>query len=101
MTADLDDLYQLMTDRLTLLRQERTELEEILAFYAKVLAAQQQTQQQTAIPEIDLPEERLRLKVEEGFPLKGAFSEDLSPFDGRESSSGSSWKNFTGSNGFR
>ena len=78
MTADLDDLYQLMTDRLTLLRQERTELEEILAFYAKVLAAQQQTQQQTAIPEIDLPEERLRLKVEEGFPLidRGDFQVD-------------------------
>jgi FdhE protein len=69
MTADLDDLYQRMTSRLNQLRQERSELEEILDFYDKVLAAQQETQQQTAIPEIDLPEERLRLKVEEGFPL--------------------------------
>jgi FdhE protein len=69
MIADLDDLYQRMTDRLNLLRQERTDLEEILAFYDKVLTAQQQTQHETAIPEIDLPEERLRLKVEEGFPL--------------------------------
>jgi formate dehydrogenase maturation protein FdhE len=78
MTADLDDLYQRMTSRLNQLRQERSELEEILAFYDKVLTAQQETQQQTAIPEIDLPEERLRLKVEEGFPLidRGDFQVD-------------------------
>ena len=43
MTADLDDLYQRMTSRLNQLRQERSELEEILAFYDKVLAAQQET----------------------------------------------------------
>ena len=69
MTEPLDEFYRAMTSRLNQLRQERSELEEILAFYDKVLAAQQETQQQTTIPEIDLPEERLRLKVEEGFPL--------------------------------
>jgi FdhE protein len=69
MIESLDEFYQKMADRLRQLRQERSELEEILAFYDKVLTAQQQTQQETAIPEIDLPEERLRLKVEEGFPL--------------------------------
>lgn len=69
MIESLDEFYKKMADRLKQLRQERSELEEILAFYDKVLAAQQQTQQETAVPEIDLPEERLRLKVEEGFPL--------------------------------
>ena len=69
MIEPLDEFYKRMTHRLNQLRQERTELEEILAFYAKVLAAQKETQQETAIPEIDLPEDRLRLKVEEGFPL--------------------------------
>ncbi len=78
MIEPLDEFYKRMTHRLNQLRQERTELEEILAFYAKVLAAQQETQQETAIPEIDLPEDRLRLKVEEGFPLidRGDFQVD-------------------------
>jgi FdhE protein len=82
MIADLDDLYQRMTDRLNLLRQERTDLEEILAFYARVLKVQQQTQQETAIPAIDLPEEQLRLKIEEGFPLldRGNFQVDRDSF---------------------
>lgn len=71
MIEPLDEFYRRMTYRLNQLRQERSELEEILAFYDKVLAAQQQTQRETAIPEIDLSEERLRLKVEEGFPLLG------------------------------
>jgi FdhE protein len=74
----LDEFYQRMTYRLNQLRKERSELEEMLAFYDKVLAAQQQTQQQIAIPEIDLPEEQLRLKIEEGFPLldRGDFRVD-------------------------
>ncbi len=78
MIEPLDEFYKRMTHRLNQLRQERTELEEILAFYAKVLAAQKETQQETAIPEIDLPEDRLRLKVEEGFPLidRGDFQVD-------------------------
>jgi FdhE protein len=70
MTAiDLGDLYQHMTDRLNQLKQERTDHEEILAFYAKVLAAQQEAQQETPIPAIDLPEERVKIMIEEGFPL--------------------------------
>jgi FdhE protein len=78
MIEPLDEFYQRMTYRLNQLRKERSELEEILAFYDKVLAAQQQTQQQIAIPEIDLPEEQLRLKIEEGFPLldRGDFRVD-------------------------
>ncbi len=69
MTEDLDNLYKRMLERLYQLRQERTEHEEILAFYAKVLAAQREAQKDTSIPEIDLPEEQVKLKVEEGFPL--------------------------------
>jgi FdhE protein len=78
MIEPLDEFYQRMTYRLNQLRKERSELEEMLAFYDKVLAAQQQTQQQIAIPEIDLPEEQLRLKIEEGFPLldRGDFRVD-------------------------
>jgi FdhE protein len=82
MIEPLDEFYQRMTYRLNQLREERSELEEILAFYDKVLAAQQQTQRETAIPDIDLPEERLRLKVEEGFPLidRGDFQVDRDSF---------------------
>ena len=82
MIESLDEFYKKMAGRLKQLRQERSELEEILAFYDKVLAAQQQTQQETAVPEIDLPEERLRLKVEEGFPLidHGDFQVDRDSF---------------------
>ena len=69
MCADLDNLYQSMLQRLNQLREERTEHEEILAFYAKVLTAQRQAQKETTIPKIDLPEEHVNLKVEEGFPL--------------------------------
>ena len=76
MFAEIDDFYQRMKNRLEQCRKERTELEEILDFYSKVLSAQQEAQQKTPIPEIDLTEDRLNLKIEEGFPLMD--SEDFS-----------------------
>ncbi|UCG12124.1 MAG: formate dehydrogenase accessory protein FdhE [Deltaproteobacteria bacterium] len=69
MGADLNDLYQRVGDRLNLLRQKRIEHEEILAFYAKVLAAQQEAQRETKVPDVHLREDHLTVKVEEGFPL--------------------------------
>lgn len=70
MTAkDLDDLYQRMSDRLNQIKRQRSEHDEILSFYAKVLTAQHEAQQETIIPEIDLQEDRFKLKIEEGFPL--------------------------------
>jgi FdhE protein len=69
MIEPLNDFYNRMTDRLKQLRQERSELEEILSFYDKVLAAQQETQQQISVPEPDLTEDTVELKIEEGFPL--------------------------------
>lgn len=69
MFAEMDDLYKRMKSRLKQCREGRIELEEILAFYDKVLAAQHETQQETPIPEIDLTAEQIRLKIEEGFPL--------------------------------
>ena len=71
MFAEMDDFYQRMKNRLEQCRKDRSDLEEILAFYDKVLGAQHETQEETPIPEIDLPEERIKLKVEEGFPLVG------------------------------
>jgi FdhE protein len=69
MFAEMNDLYQRMKTRLEQCRKERTELEEILDFYGKVLSAQQEAQQETPIPEIDLAEERINLKIDEGFPI--------------------------------
>ncbi len=69
MSVEMDDLYQSMRNRLEQLREDRSEFEEILAFYAKVLTAQHEAQQEIAIPEIELPEDRIKLKIEEGFPL--------------------------------
>ena len=69
MLEPLNDFYKRMSDRLKRLRQERSELEEILSFYDKVLAAQQEAQQQISIPEPDLPEGTVELKIDEGFPL--------------------------------
>jgi len=78
MFAEMDDLYKRMKSRLKQCREGRIELEEILAFYDKVLAAQHEAQQETPIPEIDLTAEQIRLKIEEGFPLvdPGNFSVD-------------------------
>jgi FdhE protein len=78
MFAKMDDLYQRMKNRLEQCRKDRSELEEILAFYDKVLAAQHETQEQTPIPELDLSAEQIKLKIEEGFPLvdSGNFSVD-------------------------
>ena len=76
MFAEMDNFYQRTKNRLEQCRQERTELEEILDFYGKVLSAQQEAQQETPMPDIDLAEDRLNLKVEEGFPLMD--SEDFS-----------------------
>jgi formate dehydrogenase maturation protein FdhE len=47
MFAEMDDFYQRMKNRLEQCRKERTELEEILDFYGKVLSAQQEAQQET------------------------------------------------------
>ena len=83
MFAEMDDFYQRMKNRLEQCRKDRNELEEILAFYHKVLAAQHEAQQETPQPEIDLPEEQIRLKIEEGFPLVewGSFSVDTNSTD--------------------
>ncbi|MFP3869368.1 MAG: formate dehydrogenase accessory protein FdhE [Syntrophobacteria bacterium] len=83
MHADLDHLYQQMMDRLEQLRRERTEYKEILGFYAKVLSAQQEIQKETAAPEADLSEDRVRLKIGEGFSL---FERERLPVD-RETAS--------------
>jgi len=69
MIEALNDFYKKMTDRLKQLRQEKSELEEILSFYAKVLAAQQEMQERISVTEPDLPEDTAKLKIEEGFPL--------------------------------
>jgi FdhE protein len=78
MFAELDDFYQRMKSRLEQCRKDRNELEEILAFYDKVLAAQRETQEETPIPEIDLSADQIKLKIEQGFPLidSGNFSVD-------------------------
>lgn len=69
MSVEMDDLYQSMRNRLEQLREDRSEFEEILAFYAKVLTAQHEAQQEIGIPEIELSEDHIKLKIEEGFPL--------------------------------
>jgi FdhE protein len=69
MFVQMDELYQRMKDRLEQCRKESNQLEEVLTFYGKVLAAQHETQEETPIPEIALTEERIKLKIEEGFPL--------------------------------
>ena len=69
MFTEIDDFYQSMRTRLEQARRERSELDEILAFYAKVLDIQQEAQGETTIPEIELTEEHTKLKIEEGFPL--------------------------------
>ena len=69
MFVQMDELYQSMKNRLEHCRKESNELEEVLTFYGKVLAAQHETQEETPIPEIAFTEERIKLKIEEGFPL--------------------------------
>jgi len=69
MFAEMDDYYQRMKSRLEQCRKDRDELEEILAFYDKVLTAQHEVQEETPIPEIDLSAEQIKLKIEQGFPL--------------------------------
>ena len=69
MFAELDDFYQRMKNRLGQCRKDRKDLEEITAFYERVLAAQYEAQEETPIPEIDLAAEQIKLKIEEGFPL--------------------------------
>ena len=83
MFAEMDDLYQRMKNRLKQCRKERNELEEILAFYDKVLSAQHETQEETPLPEIDLAEEQIEVRMAEGFPLieSGNFSVDSKSSD--------------------
>ncbi|MEJ2363160.1 MAG: formate dehydrogenase accessory protein FdhE [Deltaproteobacteria bacterium] len=69
MFAELDDFYQRMKNRLGQCRKDRKGLEEIAAFYDKVLTAQHEAQEETPIPEIDLSAEQIEVKIEEGFPL--------------------------------
>jgi FdhE protein len=69
MIEDLDNVYVRMLERLKQLRRERAEHDEILAFYKKVLTAQREAQKETTIPEIDLPEEQVNLRKDEGFSL--------------------------------
>lgn len=84
MFAEMDGLYQRMKNRLEQCRTERTELKEILDFYDKVLNAQQEAQHKTPIPEIDLAEERLNLKIDGGFPVMDSedFSVDTDSLEG-------------------
>lgn len=78
MFAEMDDYYQRMKNRLKQCRGERNELEEILAFYEKILTAQHEAQEEVPIPEIGLTAQQITLKIEEGFPLigQGNFSVD-------------------------
>ena len=78
MFAEMDDFYERMKRRLEQCRKDRNELEEILAFYDKVLTAQHEAQEEIPMPEIDLSAEQIELKIEEGFPLVdlGNFSVD-------------------------
>ena len=78
MFAEMDDFYERMKNRLKQCKKERNELAEILAFYDKELAAQHGAQEETPIPEIDLSVERIKLRIEQGFPLvdSGNFSVD-------------------------
>jgi len=69
MTMGLDNFYQRMLERIKQLRRERTEHEEILSFFTKVLAVQREAQKEITFTEIDLPEQQVKLKVDEGFPL--------------------------------
>lgn len=69
MNVEIDSLYQGMMDRLSDLRRERSGYEEVLCFYAEVLAAQRAAQQDMVLAEPDLPEENIRLRVREGFSL--------------------------------
>jgi FdhE protein len=82
MFQELDANYQRMKTRLEQLRKDRSELKEILDFYAKVLTAQQESQQEIAIPDPNLPEETVKLKIEEGFPLldRDDFQVDVDGF---------------------
>lgn len=79
MVVAVDEFYRGMKYRLEQLRKEKNELEEILAFYDKVLAAQEEAQQQTVVPEFHLPKDQLELRIDEGFPLidRQAFQVDL------------------------
>ena len=72
MLAELDDYYQRMKNRLGECRKDRNDLEEIAAFYDKVLTAQHEAQEETPMPDIDLSAEQIELKIEEGFPLVGS-----------------------------
>ena len=69
MFAQMDELYERMKNRLEQCRKDSDGLEEVLAFYGNVLAAQHETQEETPMPEIALTEEQIKLKIEEGFPL--------------------------------
>jgi FdhE protein len=69
MTVDLDEFYQSMLIRLNQLKEERAEHGEILSFYARVLIAQQEAQGEIETARPDLPEDQLKLKLEEGFAL--------------------------------
>jgi len=69
MFTEMDDFYQSMKNRLEQARKERSELEEMLAFYAKVLKAQQEVQREISVPDTRLTEDHLKMKIEEGFPL--------------------------------
>ncbi len=82
MIQELDEYYQRLQARLEQLRKDRSELEEILDFYAKVLTAQQENQIEIATPDPDLPKETVKLKIEEGFPLldRDDFQVDVDGF---------------------
>jgi FdhE protein len=78
MSRDLDTFYESTTKRINQLRETRTEHEEILDFYEKVLRAQREVQAETIIAELQLPEEHVETKIQAGFAL---FDREQFPVD--------------------
>jgi FdhE protein len=78
MVKDIDKAYERMLERVRELRRIKGELEEILSFHEKVLTQQRSVQPQILLPVIDLREEHLKIKIQEGFPLfeRGEFPVD-------------------------
>lgn len=69
MMAGMDDIYQRLSDRLRDIGRQRAELQEILAFYDKVLEAQRQAQSEIPVPELNISEDLATMKTREGFAL--------------------------------
>ena len=69
MGADLNVIYQLMSERLKEFREKNPELKEIITFCERVLDLQKEIQPRISLPPIKLDRERIAVKIREGFPL--------------------------------